>query len=108
MGVSEIVQPDAGHVGSLYPAVEGVAEDIGMNRPSVWLREDEIVRLVSGGEVPSVCGLTIVMVAEHVGGSGIEVDDALAAVGLGVGTAQLVGDRDDRVPYCEATYAEVH
>src|SRR4051812_44415955 len=85
--VPEVVEPYPWYSGAGDPAVEGVAEDVVMHRPAIGLREHEVVPLVPLGEFATMSGLAPMMVPKDIDRPSIEVDDSLAAFGLGVGAS---------------------
>src|SRR5437868_12978606 len=103
MGMAEVVKPYSGHVRCADAPPERLAEDVGVDVSAIRLREHEIE--VSVARVDGLAFLTLsrAMLVQQLDGPGVEVDDALAAVSLGVALLHVVAHRHERAPDGQAS-----
>ena len=75
---------------------KALAEEIRMDWRAIGFGEDEATILVAVADEFVLGSLARTVLDEHAYGSPVEIDEALAAVSLGVAFMEFVGDRHER------------
>ncbi len=106
VGVAEVVEADASHIALLHQSAPRLREQVGVDRSSIGVREDELV-VAATASAEVLLELMASPGLEHGDGAGVEVDGAAAAGGLHVGNARLVVDGLDLLVDDEPSAIEV-
>jgi len=107
VAVAEVVETDDGQPGAGDQAVEGLAEQVGVDRRALGAGEHEPVVLVLLPEGETFFELALPPGAQDGDGSWVEVDRPAARAGLDIRDLEGVGDGDDRLVNREAAGVEV-